>query len=112
MPFIEVPCEIGEKVYHVHRIKYRKAIESQVPITARFTINETFVTAIHFGQRLRGIGDTYVRLSDATTGYMTNRLSFTQFNESCFRTYDEAKSYLNTLIKIEEDLEKQKYNNK
>ena len=92
MPTIEIPCNLGDVVYHIHEIKYRgKDRHFAYPIC------ESVVSAVHIGRKLKfnrvsEKSDSYIRLTSVATGYMSQRIPFERFTMDCFYSYAEAKT--------------------
>lgn len=84
---IEIPAELGEKVYHLEKIRYKKRREGK---SFEYVIIECTVDAVHIGRKLKGIGNTYIRLRATNTGYMHTAISLQEFENNCFRSYKEA----------------------
>ena len=87
MPTIYVPCNLGDKIYHIHPVKVAKG-QPQV-----FHVHEAVVAAIHFGRTLyttNAHSDTYIRLADPRTGYMSARITFEAYATDCFTDYNSA----------------------
>lgn len=92
MPTIEIPCNLGDIVYHIQETKYKgrdKHLE--------YPIIHSVVTAVHFGRKLKfnkisEKNDTYIRLTSVVTGYMSQRIPFERFTKDCYYTYAEAKA--------------------
>jgi hypothetical protein len=80
---LELPCDLGDRVYYIHPMRLKDK-------TYSYPIIYSEVVAVHFGRRLNGATEKYIKLCDTVTGYMSGRISFDNFNKCCFYTYEEA----------------------
>lgn len=76
---VELPCKVGDRCYHV--TKYRNIIDCTV-------------SAIHYGRPLKQKGAEYIVLRSNVTGYVSDKLSFKDFQENVYFTREEAEKAL------------------
>ena len=102
MPTIEIPCQLGDLVYHVSETKYKGDDMPEL----HYAIIKSVVSAIHLGRALKiGMAQTkkeeYIKLVSVNTGYMSHRIPFDRFNQDCFYTYAEAKAEVERRVALE-----------
>ena len=91
MPMIEIPCNLGDIVYHIQETKYNGKEKH-----LKYPIIHSVVTAVHFGRKMKfkkisDKSDSYIRLTSVVTGYMSKRIPFESFSKDCYYSYSEAK---------------------
>ena len=77
--YIKLPCKLGDRCYHV--TKYR-------------SISDCTVSAIHYGRPLKQKGSEYIVLRSTNTGYVSDKLSFKDFQENVYFTREKAEKAL------------------
>ena len=96
---INLPCDFGDRVYHVV-INDLKTGEKQ------YVIIEAFVDSIHIGGNIREKVyankkrkpyNTYVKLRSVNTGYVYKGLLFEEFEEFVFYDITEAQEKIKEL---------------
>lgn len=92
------PCVVGEEVYYVNQTKDGSII------------NYTYCTvkAIHIGRELKNKGNTYIVLDSTLMPHLrgfNKKISFKEFETSCFRTQSEC---LNEIKRRKKEYEESK----
>lgn len=92
MPMIEIPCNLGDRVYRIQETKYNGNIKY-----LEYPIIHSVVTAVHFGRKMKfknvsEKSESYIRLTSVVTGYMSKRIPFERFVKDCYYTYAEAEA--------------------